>query len=954
MSHNENEVMGDNEIVLISDSENSSDEELDYSENSMQDDFKSNIQNSVQIQNVSVQEANFIKKINDVEESETFDYLYNFHNDDLRSNTNINLSNINIIKLFRLIEKNPNFSLPIFLWIDTFHDFKKDPRRLKNDKDTSKNEIKESFLIKFRNSFFININEGINKCYNNKNIDFTNDVQYTVLKPLYEDKEKRKEYACLLYNISEMIINKSFEKDLLCCYINYFFFGKEPITVKNTDVSSTYSYYNIRNYVNNLHNILNNVIVFDTNSGYIRDVEDRHMSNFIIGKLITVPASLFDKNPKNSTKLPSNIINISKSSIPFVNGYGNIIYEYNSSGYNIDCNNYQNPEDFKNCYLKVGIPIPSQYKNNVLYYDSTCKDPKYFSPGERKKYNMGFSVNEVFDIIYQKYLSPEPEETVYSCKDLDWWVSLKRVGDYGQIIQAKQLGIPLSTSDNMQLLLSLVSCSSIVWKPKDKLLFYDGFNDCFRDYKEKNISKWLIRKNSDSYKNIINKILLTNDNFIKDKEILLKNSCSTFETDVNLSKESEDNIPMILPTINDENIVWNEHGNNFFTKYGNFISNYSSKDVEFNDWKVDPKYVETIYGYSEIKTGNKIKYKYLVKVKDVDEKGNRKIEKWFCNEKISYLIEDIKPSNEDLNKMTFKKGTLNKILSEILSDSKYKIENNIIFDNNNKVGIIENITSYIIPADKPFDYNNSYIKFDTYEEDKGFMHDFRLKIIEKSKDIDECIKEMTLEEKQKAASEKAKLTRTTKKYKQEENIQFTEKKEQILSKNDGLLYKDILYIAYYDTKNDISLIEKFNASKKGTFQTEILGKDTKSAAYVDNTIKYSGGIIDKSNFNEIEKYVESLSNENESKVNFIRQIIKKELKSRRDKIFDNENVNKLKEYGYNFTGPLKELLNIESVSKKLRFETQKISNRKKGYRTLSKGYKKSRGRKIKRYPSSKN
>ena len=63
--------------------------------------------------------------INDVEEAETFDYLYNFHNNSARSDTQITLYNINILKLFKLIEEKPHFALPIFLWIDTFHDFRK-------------------------------------------------------------------------------------------------------------------------------------------------------------------------------------------------------------------------------------------------------------------------------------------------------------------------------------------------------------------------------------------------------------------------------------------------------------------------------------------------------------------------------------------------------------------------------------------------------------------------------------------------------------------------------------------------------------------------------------------------------------------------------------------------------------------------------------------------------------
>lgn len=65
-----------------------------------------------------------------------------------------------------------------------------------------------------------------------------------------------------------------------------------------------------------------------------------------------------------------------------------------------------------------------------------------------------------------------------SCKYLDFWVALKRIGDFGQIMQCKQLGIPLFTNDNMQLLISIAACSSAVWTEDNaKVLWYDSNKD---------------------------------------------------------------------------------------------------------------------------------------------------------------------------------------------------------------------------------------------------------------------------------------------------------------------------------------------------------------------------------------------------------------------------------------------------------------------------------------------
>ena len=65
-----------------------------------------------------------------------------------------------------------------------------------------------------------------------------------------------------------------------------------------------------------------------------------------------------------------------------------------------------------------------------------------------------------------------------TCAQLDFWFSLKRIGDYGQILQAKQLGIPLFTDDKMQILLSLATRTSSVFSIDDtKAIWYSGKDD---------------------------------------------------------------------------------------------------------------------------------------------------------------------------------------------------------------------------------------------------------------------------------------------------------------------------------------------------------------------------------------------------------------------------------------------------------------------------------------------
>ncbi len=106
------------------------------------------------------------------------------------------------------------------------------------------------------------------------------------------------------------------------------------------------------------------------------------------------------------------------------------------------------------------------------------------------------------------------DEPIISCKILDFWVSLKRIGDFGQILQCKQLGIPLFTNDQMQILISIAACSNAVWTlDYSKVLWYNGNEDaiiCNNNVLYKDICN-VKRKNSDIYKPFINNQLLMGD-----------------------------------------------------------------------------------------------------------------------------------------------------------------------------------------------------------------------------------------------------------------------------------------------------------------------------------------------------------------------------------------------------------------------------------------------------------
>ena len=103
-----------------------------------------------------------------------------------------------------------------------------------------------------------------------------------------------------------------------------------------------------------------------------------------------------------------------------------------------------------------------------------------------------------------------------SCKELDFWISLKRIGDFGQILQCKQLNIPLFTDDQMQILLSLASSTSVVWTlDHSKVVWYNNEQDAFMcndtatisgNYTTREVCN--IQRKSKEYQDVINDQLL--------------------------------------------------------------------------------------------------------------------------------------------------------------------------------------------------------------------------------------------------------------------------------------------------------------------------------------------------------------------------------------------------------------------------------------------------------------
>ena len=424
--------------------------------------------------------------------------------------------------------------------------------------------------------------------------DQTNNEKYP------EEDEKKYIYrdrcARILYQMSFLVYDEQnpFEPNLLYSYIMYNFFSHdsgfrspEP-GLSNYDISSKLS-----------KTVITSITEENILPYYAKDVDTKKTSSvFEKSKLIILPASLFDQNKANSSNNPSNFVNINTTVIPFI-GLHNFTYAYSnnnclltvSTSFHKNDNNliaddiniynsckansrdifndkyFENPNiiNIKNLAKYINndgdFDISKGQLNNSIqitdkkqlieqinkFVENIKKDNKELSQYTQFIYKEGFSVKEISLRILCEIISKIKKGdlklsrnnytyNLLSATDFDKYMSLKRVGDFAQILQCKQLGIPLVTDDNMQILLSIASCSSVIWTPSDRILYYNGNSDCFVRYNKKNMceltrhegyfsSDGLYVTPEKTYKKVIDSLLLTEmNNSINDddKEKLLK------------------------------------------------------------------------------------------------------------------------------------------------------------------------------------------------------------------------------------------------------------------------------------------------------------------------------------------------------------------------------------------------------------------------------------------------
>ena len=386
----------------------------------------------------------------------------------------------------------------------------------------------------YQNSFF-----EFDKEY--KVIGFHSDVKHTVLKPLVVDVDGNKlEVAKLLYDVSNIFMDASegWEGDFLYAYLMYNFnfnmdkdgliqnlkdiFWNEIKAYKDDEYSIPYYAKDVDKGSSNFFkgtNVILPASLFDAN----RSNSSQVIEEFVpIEKTIIPLCSGYDFVYKYTGSFCNLTLEYSsdKQSHTLCDNIANDYFSNNSSCVNTKKSN-KYPDTIKH-FIDVLSNYKIEQKETELNYDidyhietllrlirakrvtkknidATLKAIKlsvskiYFggkkkgcvklpnsqgmSPGDCVSVVIGLLIDVLLFNENSKYKQVHPLSPI-SCKYLDFWVALKRIGDFGQIMQCKQLGIPLFTNDNMQLLISMAACSSAVWTGDNaKVLWYDSTQD---------------------------------------------------------------------------------------------------------------------------------------------------------------------------------------------------------------------------------------------------------------------------------------------------------------------------------------------------------------------------------------------------------------------------------------------------------------------------------------------
>jgi len=404
------------------------------------------------------------------------------------------------------------YRLPILLFIDSYHDFSK---KATGGKDkTLQTEINKILRLPEKSTimnYYTNVVFDENN-FRQRGYEFEYETILNNLNDL-DTVNKRIEIFKILKEFVGKIIGQAFEKTFLYLYMYYIYIDKRfdgyNISRKISDFKANYTF-NVQGTEKQKINVKRYTQDFlMRNESYRVGNTPKHFAVDDKSKYVYIPAALMDANKATSSKNPKDYTK-EEPIVQYDIGKLKLLYLFNDDGCNLSvvgtegdnfnptfqlyaeqsCKGQKIPIEFDegldeyerkntNTIAKKNLyNLQDNLKDieNTLKNRFNVKDIKNLSTNFIKFSNGsdGISRGDVLSLILAfsdkltKLNKPIPIGLI------DRLLSLKRLGDFGQIENCKKLDIPLFTQDSMENLLAIVNCTKTIFGNNPTYIYYNG------------------------------------------------------------------------------------------------------------------------------------------------------------------------------------------------------------------------------------------------------------------------------------------------------------------------------------------------------------------------------------------------------------------------------------------------------------------------------------------------
>jgi hypothetical protein len=585
------------------------------------------------------------------------------------------------------------YRLPILLFIDSYHDFSK---KATGGKDKVLQTEINKILKLSENSTIMTY--YTNKIFNDENRKKEYPFEWnTILQDLNSlpTPQDRRYIFDILKDLVIHIYGKAFEKEFLYLYMYYFYINNNLFADNIKDKLELFQKYYVYNAQESprtqiqISNYTQDFLM--RNESYRKGGKPKHFAVVDSATFNFIPAALMDANKATSSKRPEDYVNNQKI-INYNIGPFKILYDFNTSTsacglsvvgfsdeYLLDqpifqlyaeqnCTGSKIPiefdealDDYENSTIKT-IAKKNIYKlndklkeiENTLKNRFNIKDIKNLSTRFIKFSNGsdGISRGDVLSLI----LAFSEKLPQLNIQLLDRLLTLKRLGDFGQIINCKRLEIPLFTQDSMENLLAIITNTSTIFGNNPTYIYFKSNEGIIS--KQPNINKNSLKLNP--------KPIIANLSDINYEPIL---------DEYKQELEKKRALEYIKNNVNNANYYYNNINNNDITEELYKFINDKMKIDNINNKSLKTDLAKWLHSrFLQISNAKILKQNCLYNINDCDDIDKQIITK-VLNKYIDLIKKiDILEQIQDSDKLTsylFAKYDLYDLINNFTSGYKY-------------------------------------------------------------------------------------------------------------------------------------------------------------------------------------------------------------------------------------------------------------------------------------------